>query len=267
MTIRMKLIIAYHGRPFHGWQRQRGQRTVQGELERALRSVAGAGSISATGAGRTDTGVHAAGQAAHCDLPVSIPPEALARALNRILPPEIRVRSARPAATGFHARRSALGKLYTYRARWRAPSLPWADPLSAQVIQISDLAAFETAVGLLVGRHDWASFTVPNPQSESTVRTIFRVSCRPRSSGVDLDFVGNGFLRYQVRRMVGAALEVGQGRQSVDDFRALIEDPQPGAPIRTAPAAGLTLHRVFYRRSALLDPGRLPISPTPSGPR
>ena len=223
--------------------------------------------MTVTGAGRTDAGVHATGQTAHCDLPVAIPPEALARALNGALPPEIRVRSAHPAPTGFHARKSARGKLYTYRARWRAPSLPWADPLSAQVTRISDHDAFEEAVRLLVGRHDWASFTVVNPKRESTIRTVSRVSCRPRRSGVDLDFVGDGFLRYQVRRMVGAALEVGQGRRRTEDLWALIDDPQPGAPIQTAPAAGLTLHRVFYRRTAQLDPDSAPISAIPRDPR
>lgn len=267
MSVRMKLIIAYHGRLFHGWQRQKGQPTIQGELENALGSIAGFGSISVTGAGRTDAGVHAAGQTAHCDVPFSIPPDALVRALNRSLPPEIRVRSARPAPTGFHARKSARGKLYTYRARWRATSLPWADPLSAQVTRISDLDGFENAVRFLVGRHDWASFTVVNPERGSTVRTISRVSCRHRPAGVDIDFVGDGFLRYQVRRMVGAALEVGQGRRGANDFLALIEHPQPGARIRTAPAAGLTLQRVFYRKSAELDTNPDPVSPTPSGPR
>ena len=267
MIVRIKMIIAYHGRPFHGWQRQKGQRTIQGELERALESVTGLGSISVIGAGRTDAGVHATGQTAHCDVPVTIPPEALAQALNRSLPPEIRVRSARRAPTGFHARKSAHGKLYTYRARWLAPTLPWADPLSAQVTRISDLDAFEMAVRLLVGQHDWASFTVVNPEKESTVRTISRVSCRHRRSGVDIDFLGDGFLRYQVRRMVGAALEVGQGRRQVADFQALIDHPQPGAPIHTAPASGLTLHRVFYRKTAALDTDPTPVSPTPSRPR
>jgi tRNA pseudouridine38-40 synthase len=267
MDVRMKMIVAYHGRLFHGWQRQKGQRTIQGELERALGSVTGFGSISVTGAGRTDAGVHAAGQTAHCDVPVAIPAEALVRALNDSLPPEIRVRSARPVPNGFHARKSARGKLYIYRARWQAPTLPWADPLSAHVTRISDLAAFEEAVRLLVGRHDWASFTVVNPEKISTVRTISRVSCRHRRSGVDIDFVGDGFLRYQVRRMVGAALEVGQGRRQVADLQALIEHPQPGAPIHTAPAAGLTLHRVFYRKTAQLDTNPAPVSPTGSGPR
>ncbi len=267
MGCRMKLIVAYHGRPFHGWQRQKGQLTVQGEIERALRSITGCGSTSVTGASRTDAGVHAAGQTAHCDLPAVIPPEALVRALNAKLPHEIRIRSARLAPSGFHARKSARGKLYIYRARWRPPSLPWADPLSAQVTRISDNEVFEEAVRSLVGRRDWASFTVVNPEGESTVRTVSQVSCRWRRSGVDLDFEGDGFLRYQVRRMVGAALEVGQGRRRLEDFRALMEHPQPGAPIRTAPAAGLTLHRVYYRRFARIEPDADPISVTPSSPR
>lgn len=267
MTVRIKLIVAYLGGHFHGWQRQRGQRTVQGELERALRSITHTESISVSGAGRTDAGVHAAGQVAHCDLPAAIPPDALARALSGMLPPEIRVRSAHPVPTTFHARKSARGKRYTYRARWRVPSLPWVDPLSAQVAPIRDHAAFESAVGLLIGRHDWASFTVPNPESGSTVRTIFQVSLRPHKWGIDLHFVGDGFLRYQVRRMVGAALEVGQGRRGIGDLQGLIERPQPGAPIHTAPATGLTLDRVFYRKSAQLDPGLFPFSEPPSGPR
>jgi tRNA pseudouridine38-40 synthase len=265
MEIRMKLIVAYHGRPFHGWQRQKDRRTIQGELERALGSVTGRKSIAVTGASRTDAGVHAAGQTAHCDLPVAIPPEALIRAVNAKLPLEIKVRSARLSGAGFHARKSARSKLYIYRARWQAPSLPWADPLSAQVTPVTECDIFEEALRILVGRHDWASFTVANPETGSTVRTVSRVSCRWRRSGIDLDFEGDGFLRYQVRRMVGAALEVGRGRRRLEDLRALIEDPQPGAPIQTAPAAGLTLHRVVYRRSARLDPNTGPFSATASG--
>jgi len=267
MTVRMKLIVAYLGGSFHGWQRQRGQRTVQGELERALGSVTRTESISVSGAGRTDAGVHAAGQVAHCDLPAEIPADALTRALNGTLPPEIRVRSAHRVPKSFHARKSARGKLYTYRARWRAPSLPWSDPLSAQVAPIRDHAALERAVGLLIGRHDWASFTVPNPECGSTVRTVFEISLWPRRWGIDLDFVGDGFLRHQVRRMVGAALEVGQGRLGIDALQSLIAHPQAGAPIHTAPASGLTLDRVFYRRSPRLDPDLFPISEAPSDPR
>jgi tRNA pseudouridine38-40 synthase len=247
MTRRLKLEIAYHGQPFHGWQKQRNQQTVQGELHQALATIFRGHRILVVGAGRTDTGVHAAGQVAHLDPPGSIPPEALVRSLNSRLPRQIRVLSARPVPATFHARKSALGKLYTYRARWCEPNLPWMEQRSAAVRKISNPTDFSAALDLLAGRHDWASFTVPNPGTESTVRTLFRVRLRHRPEGIDLDFFGQGFLRYQVRRMVGALLEVGAGVRDVDDLRNLISNPQPGASIRTAPAHGLCLEHVYYR--------------------
>jgi tRNA pseudouridine38-40 synthase len=220
---------------------------VQGELHNALATLFRGRGVSVVGASRTDTGVHAAGQVAHLDPPGSIPPEALVRGLNSRLPRQIRVLSARPVAATFHARKSALGKLYTYRARWREPRLPWLEPRSAAVKEISDSANFSAALDLMVGRHDWASFTVPDPGTESTTRTLFRVRIRHWPEGIDLDFFGEGFLRYQVRRMVGALLEVGTGDRDVDDLRNLIEKPRPGAPIRTAPAQGLCLEHIYYR--------------------
>jgi tRNA pseudouridine38-40 synthase len=247
MVRRMKLEIAYHGRPFHGWQRQRGQKTVQGELEHALATLFKGHEVSVIGAGRTDSGVHAAGQVAHLDPPGPIPTDALVRGLNGKLPPEMKIRSARPVAASFHARKSALGKLYTYRARWHAPTLPWLELRSAMVPMIIDFASFTAALELVTGRHDWASFTVPDPEVGSTTRTLFRVCHRQRRDGFDLDFIGEGFLRYQVRRMVGALIEVGSGARDLNDLRELIEYPQPGASIHTAPSSGLCLEHVYYR--------------------
>jgi tRNA pseudouridine38-40 synthase len=252
----MKLEIAYQGRPFRGWQRQRSQPTVQGELEAALAALFQVQRVAVVGAGRTDAGVHAAGQVAHLDPPGPIPPEALVRGLNARLPPEIRVLSARPVAATFHARTSALGKLYSYRARWQEVTLPWSEPRSATVRRIEDPAAFAAALELFPGRHDWASFTVPNPASESTIRTLFSLQLRNRRAGFDLDFVGEGFLRYQVRRMVGALLEVASGERALEELEKLIEDPQPGAKIRTAPASGLCLEHVYYRACPALSGGR-----------
>lgn len=260
MAHRMKLEIAYQGRPFRGWQRQRSQPTVQGELEAALAALFRGRRVAVVGAGRTDAGVHAAGQVAHFDSPGPIPPEALFRGLNVRLPPEIRVLSARPVAATFHARKSALGKLYTYRARWREAKLPWSEPRSAAVRKVDHPDAFSTALKLLPGRHDWASFTVPNPATDSTIRTLFSVRFRRRRNGFDLDFVGEGFLRYQVRRMVGALLEVGSGERGLDDLEQLIEQPRPGTKIRTAPATGLCLEHVYYRSCPALTIERLAAS-------
>ncbi|PWB72617.1 MAG: tRNA pseudouridine(38-40) synthase TruA [Holophagae bacterium] len=253
MAHRTKLTVAYLGGSFHGWQRQRDRRTVQGELERALAVMTGGLEAAIVGAGRTDAGVHAAGQVAHLDLPSPIPPEGIVRGLNGLLPDEIRVRAAAQVSTDFHARRSARGKLYSYRARWRPSPLPWLGLRCAVVQPISDLRALARAAALLAGRHDLASFTVPEAADEPTVRTLHRVWIRGRRDGLDLHFVGDGFLRYQVRRMVGALLDVGRGQLAHADFERLLAEPRPGAAIRTAPARGLTLERVFYRGTSLLD--------------
>ena len=253
MSRRMKLVLAYLGGPFHGWQRQRGHRTVQGEVERALSGLTGGRMIAVVGAGRTDAGVHAAGQVAHCDVPRGFTAEALQRALDHSLPGEIRVRAVRPVDDRFHARASALGKRYTYRARWHRRGLPWLDLRSAPVARTLDLDMLERSLALLPGTHDWASFTVPDPDVPSTDRRLHHVTLRPHRFGFDVDFVGSGFLRYQVRRMMGAAIEVASGQRHLDDLLALIETPRPGARIRTAAASGLCLEHVYYRRTALLS--------------
>jgi tRNA pseudouridine38-40 synthase len=248
MSVRTKLTIAYLGTDFSGWQRQPKRRSIQGELERALELMTGGIETAVSGAGRTDAGVHAAGQVGHLDLPVEIPSDGLVRGLNGILPDQIRVRDATRVPLSFHARKSARGKLYVYRAAWKQPGLPWLGLRTAVVPPISDEAAIQRAASLLAGQHDVASFTLPDAVTGSTERELYRVTTRSTRNGFEFEFVGNGFLRYQVRRMVGALLELGRGRRELDWFRSLLEKPSPGAPLKTAPARGLTLERVYYRR-------------------
>ena len=258
MAHRMKLVIAYDGRPFHGWQRQPEHTTVQGEIENALAGLFQDRPVPVVGAGRTDAGVHAAGQAAHIDAPGPIPAEALVRGLNSRLPPEIRILTARTVDPSFHARRSAVGKRYTYRARFNAPKLPWTRGRSATIRPVSDLSTVRSALEAFVGRRDWASFTVPDPGPESTSRTIYAARLRRLRGGFDIEFIGEGFLRYQVRRMVGAVLEVGNGERSLADLEDLIASPRPGAHIRTAEAQGLSLEHVYYRACPAVTQQELP---------
>jgi tRNA pseudouridine38-40 synthase len=252
MVTRTKITVAYLGGGFSGWQRQDRVRTVQGELEASLRRLSRDRRIVVVGAGRTDAGVHAAAQAAHLDLPDGIPPAVLPRLLNARLADDVKVRTATRAADGFHAISSAIGKHYTYRIRWREPALPWQGMRRAVLPRPRDLELLERACEQLPGRRDWASFTVPYTAERSTVRTIYRVEPVRRGSGLEIHVFGEGFLRYQVRRMVGALLDVGHGRLTTGDLLDLLESPTPGAPLYTVPARGLTLERVYYRASPSL---------------
>ncbi|MEE4270847.1 MAG: tRNA pseudouridine(38-40) synthase TruA [Thermoanaerobaculales bacterium] len=262
MAGRTKLTVSYLGAPFSGWQRQPRARTVQGELEGCLRRLTGGQPVAVVGAGRTDAGVHAAAQAAHVDLPVPIPVDVLPRAMNAGLAPDLRVRSAVAVADSFHARKSALGKHYAFRASWSEPELPWLGLRTAVVPRPDNRHELEEACRRLPGRRDWASFTVPEVARRPTVRRLFAIDLEWRRHGVELHFFGEGFLRYQVRRMAGALLELGCGRMTFAELRRLVDEPTPGAHLPTAPAKGLTLERVFYRSSPRLrhsascdDPG------------
>ncbi len=247
MERRTKLVIAYLGTPFHGWQRQRGQRSVQGELEAALARMTAGLRPAVVGAGRTDAGVHAAGQTAHVDLPESLPMPGLLKGLNGTLPQEIRVRRAVAVPRGFHARSDARAKRYVYRVRWQEPKLPWLGLRVARMARVQSWAAFDEAVRMLPGRRDMASFSVTDPDQSGGERTLFDLRLQRHRDGVTLHFLGDGFLRYQVRRMVGALLEVGWGRRSLASLQDLLERPQPGSQVLTVPARGLTLEKVYYR--------------------
>lgn len=254
MVDRTKLTVAYLGNAFSGWQKQNNARTVQGDLEACLAKITRGDRVPVVGAGRTDAGVHATAQVAHFDLPVAIPVDVLPRMLNERLACDLRVRSAVRAPHNFHAIASARGKHYAYRIRWREPELPWLGTRSAVFDVLSEPETFERVCRSLPGRRDWASFTVPDVARRSSIRTINRTDVVWRRSGLEIHFFGEGFLRYQVRRMVGALLEVGRGRMGVAQFNDLLDSPTPGTPIPTAPARGLCLERVYYRASAKLAP-------------
>jgi tRNA pseudouridine38-40 synthase len=249
MEHRTKLTVAYLGAGFSGWQLQGDVRTVQGALEDALARLVGGRRVAVVGAGRTDAGVHARAQTAHLDLPVAIPATVLPQVLNSGLAADLRVRKAVSVPSSFHARKCALGKHYAYRIRWREPDLPWQGLRTAVAPPPVELRALKDACIRLVGRRDWASFTVPEVAHRSTVRTVFRIEPVEGRDGMAFHFFGEGFLRYQVRRMIGALLEVGRGRMNVAELEHLLDRPSPGAPLPTAPARGLTLERVYYRSS------------------
>jgi len=240
--------IAYLGGGFAGWQRQPGARTVQGVLELALAALYGR-PVNITGAGRTDAGVHAAGQVAHFDPPLAIPPAGVASALNSLLPADVRVLRTWPVPEGFHARRSASRKRYCYRLAWGRTLPPWEAQRRWLVAAPLARAPMAAALAAAEGEHDFAAFALSGHSGHGprgTVRVVTTARLRLRGHRLDLVLVGDGFLRGMVRRIAGALVEVGRGARSPAWFASLIDDPATRPPAPTAAPHGLTLEHVWY---------------------
>ena len=257
-SVRYLLRVAYLGGAFAGWQRQAAGRTVQGALEDALQEVFGT-PVATVAAGRTDAGVHASGQAVHLDPPVAIPPAGLCAALNGRLPGDLRVLRARRVPPAFHARRDAVAKRYRYRLAWGGVLEPWEALRTWWVAPAPDPARVARAVRLARGTHDFGAFASSGHSGtgrRGTVRTLRLVRLTGRGRRLEIILEGDGFLRNMVRRLVGAAVEVGRGRCDEDWFAGLVTGEVSAPPAPTAPARGLTLEHVFYRfpgRSRVLD--------------
>jgi len=245
----IRLIVAFQGTAYHGWQIQKDLLTVQGVLQQAIESVTGE-AVSLIGSGRTDAGTHARALAANFKSSTRIPPANLVKALNSRLPRDIRVLSARRQALDFHARRSARSKVYRYQI-YRGAVLP--PHLAVEYYHFPfdlSLPAMRQAATHFVGTHDFASFAATprgGPQGEeNTIRTV--ISCGFASRGRRLLFTveGDGFLHHMVRNMVGTLLEVGQGRIAIQDFVRLFQLRDRSRSGFTAPAHGLVLLRVRY---------------------
>ena len=243
---RLKLIVAYDGAPFAGWQSQSHGNTVQDHLERAFERVTGR-AARVHGAGRTDTGVHALAQCAHVDVLKFLPADRWIKALNALLPSTIRVLRCRYVSNDFHARLSAEGKIYRYRI-WTAPVLPPFEYRCAwHVPRPLNLKLVKTAARHFVGTHDFAGFVANRGKAErSTIRTINSVNVRQNGSCVTIEFVGKGFLYKMVRLVVGALVKCALGNMRIEEIALRLHSGKVGSARFTAPAEGLYLVRVRY---------------------
>ena len=247
MSRRLKMIVAYDGRGFAGWQSQSHCNTIQDHIERAFERI-GRKPVRIHGAGRTDAGVHAFAQCAHVDLTDERFSAARWReALNALLPPAIRVRRCRYVAKDFHARFSAKGKLYRYRI-WSAPVLPPFEHGRAwHVASPLDLRVLDTAAKHFVGAHDFASFAANRGEPEkNTIRTIYSVRVRRSGSCVTIDFDGDGFLYKMIRLIVGSLVKCALGKLRVEDLTDRLASGHTAQPRFAAPTEGLFLVRVRY---------------------
>jgi tRNA pseudouridine38-40 synthase len=240
--------VSYDGTELHGWARQPGQRTVQGDLEQALSMVLRV-PVDLTVAGRTDSGVHATGQVAHCDVPRAAWEEQehrLVRRLRGVLAPDIAVRAVAEVHPDFDARFGALGRHYVYRLTddpagppplRRRDTVGWPRTLNAD-----DMAL---AAGLLLGEHDFAAFC-RRREGATTIRTLLALDVVRTGELITVSASADAFCHSMVRSLVGALLAVGEGRKPPEWPAALFTRTERASEVPVAPAAGLTLVRVDY---------------------
>ncbi len=241
--MRLALVVEYDGTNYHGFQYQKGVPSIQEGLEKALRRFTGE-TIRVHGAGRTDAGVHALGQVVSFDTESSHTVDTFVRALNFHLPDDIAVKSGRAVDDGFDPRRHALSRTYRYtiiRSRTRSP----IRRRTAHVVgEPLDVDAMMNATEKLIGRHDFARFAGPIAHG-GTGRELFGARLRNDGDCLVFEFEGNAFLPQQVRRMVGAVVDVGRGRMTLGQFERMIEGDE-AAVAHTAPPQGLCLVGVRY---------------------
>ena len=244
-----RVTLAYDGTDFLGWQLQRPglRRTVQGVLEDALGRLAGGGArVAVAGAGRTDAGVHALGQVAAFSLPRDLEPDELQRALNALLPPDVRVLEAATASPGFHPRRSAVSKLYRYELDGGGVPLPQRRRAAGFTPRPLDEAAVRETAALYLGRHDFASLASSGGSVTTTVRTVTRSEAVFAGPTLVYETEADGFLRKMVRSMVGGLIAAGRGALTPAELARALEARDRRAWPAPAPACGLTLVRVVY---------------------
>jgi tRNA pseudouridine38-40 synthase len=250
----IRLLLAYDGTSYAGWQRQKDLATVQGALEEKIARMTGHPAVL-HGAGRTDAGVHALGMVANFATNAAIPCSGFLKGLNSMLPEDIRILAVTEAAAGFHARYHATGKCYFYNLTIGEVLAPTERLYSAHLHSPLIWERVRACLSLLVGRHDFSSFEATGSRDLDidgglgAVREICRAEVRQderRPGKFRMIISGNGFLRHMVRNIVGTLVEVGQGRRSVDDFRELMELRDRTAAGPTMPAKGLFLKEVYY---------------------
>jgi len=241
----LKLTLAYDGTHYAGWQRQRGQPTIQAALEQVLRRVCNE-RVRVVGSGRTDRGVHALGQVAHVHTRSRLPLTRLQRALNSLLPPDIVVTSINTVSATFHARFSAKRKRYRYRMAIG----PWVSPFVRRYVywmrQPLQLVTMQHAARALLGTHDFAPFQAMGRPTRETVRRITQASITRHGEELWVEIEATGFLYKMVRRIVGTLIHIGQGQRPPTLIREILKSSNSASVGPTAPAQGLTLVSVSY---------------------
>lgn len=242
---RVRLIVAYDGTNYHGWQVQPGVITIESELNRCLSALLQE-EIQVIGASRTDSGVHALGNVAVFDTSARMPAEKISYALNQRLPEDIRIQKSEEVALDWHPRHCDSRKTYEYRIYRGEFPMPVKRLYALHTYHKLDVERMQEAASYLEGEHDFKSFCQTGAQVESTVRTIYKAEVVEDGAELIIRVCGNGFLYNMVRIIVGTLLEVGQGKRKPEDMERIIEEKDRAAAGPTAPAHGLLLYQYEF---------------------
>jgi tRNA pseudouridine38-40 synthase len=242
----LKLVLEYDGANYHGWQRQAGMLTVQEVLESRLEIMLGQ-SVRVRGSGRTDAGVHARGQVVNFYARSRLGSDQILRGLNSLLPPDIVVLHATDVPDSFHARFSAVSKVYEYHILNRPTGSALERNRAWHIRRPLDVAAMQEALADLLGQHDFRAFMAAGSSVRSTERCLYEAELQRRDSErIVFRFVADGFLRHMVRNLVGTLVEVGRGRITPAGLREILAGLDRRRAGMTAPAHGLYLVTVNY---------------------
>lgn len=245
MKIRYKAIVSYNGQNYHGWAKQPNALTIQGILESTIYKVFNQ-KVVVYGSGRTDAGVNALCQVIHFDLEkMSIKPKDIIQAMNKALPYDIRVLSLNKTNYQFNARFSAKHKTYVYSI-----NIGKVNPIESSFIyqynKPLDLAKMRKIAKLFVGKRNFLSFSTDARDGESVVKTVNRLTIKKNKNIVKIAVNGEGFLRSQVRMMVGTMIAFAEGKVTMDEINKCFAEPKKGRAMFKAPACGLCLYKVTY---------------------
>jgi tRNA pseudouridine38-40 synthase len=245
MTNNYRVVVHFDGTEYYGWQFQTpAYPTIQAELIRALKIIAKK-QVLVTGSSRTDAGVHSSGLTANFHLPVAIEPESLKRALNSLLPRDIRIVECELMDKSFNARFGAIGKTYVYRIFTGPVQSPFSQRFALHLPYALDLRAMRRAARHFIGTKDFTSFSSDEPGKKKT-REVDVFKMQVRKDEITFTVHGKSFLRYMVRNMVGTLIDVGRGKIAADDIPAIFAAKDRRRAGQTAPAKGLTLVKVEY---------------------
>ena len=245
-TRNIKIVVAYDGSAYHGFQRQDNAITVQQVLEQRLAPMFGH-PLTLHGSARTDTGVHACGQVANFHTTGTVPSERLVRAAKGVLPTDIVLREAYDVDFNFHARRSAKSKVYVYRVF----SSPVADPFlrnyAWHVLAPLDIEAMKQALPVIEGTHDFSAFRATGGATSNSVRTVYETMLTQVNKTIEFRIRGNGFLYHMVRNIMGTLVEIGNGKRSAINMAMVLASKDRSKAAPTAPPQGLYLQEVYYQ--------------------